>query len=60
MVKSHINITIERELLKDLDNYLKKRKAKMSRSFFIELAVDHFLRELKASGEKSDLAIVKP
>jgi len=58
MVKTRINITIERKLLKELDNYLKSRIAGLSRSSFIELAVEHVLRELKE--EKGDLAIVKP
>jgi metal-responsive CopG/Arc/MetJ family transcriptional regulator len=57
MVKTRINITIERKLLKELDDYLKSRKAGLSRSSFLELAAEHVLKEVRE--EKRDLAIVK-
>ena len=58
MVKTRINITIERKLLKELDKHLKQRLAGISRSEFIELAVERLLMEEKS--KKRDLSIVNP
>ena len=58
MVKTRINITIEKKLLKELDRHLNERLSGTSRSSFIALAVERMLREVKEG--KSDLAIVKP
>jgi len=57
MVKTRINITIERKLLKELDKHLKQRLAGISRSEFIELAVERLLMEERI--KKRDLSIAE-
>lgn len=49
-MKSKISVTLEKELLEQVDCYGKEKQR--SRSQVIEIALEHFLRDRMASGEE--------
>lgn len=62
IVKNIICVTIERELLKELDSYIeerkKERKGKRSRSSVIEEIMENFLYQQRKG--KPDMSVTKP